>query len=435
MGRKSNISSKETFSLLSQEYEKSNNLINAVGQANELVQKLTVVSITVAKEEEIDGNMKLVATIMGQDLKKILKKSNNSFYDQVKILTEKRVDKQSLLDYYLLIYDDKAQRVEGINVVEKVEFNNGVFRMIFTDAIKPYISGLKNNYTKLSLVDALSLDLYSFRLYELLKSEYDIKEWEAKNKYHNYVPNSKYLVRYDLIDLQLKLGLIDANRDDRIKKELKNVTPDFNKIRVYLKENERKEIEREPNPRKRKYIQKYRDWNGFKNKLLIPSQKELEEKSSSIVFDFDKARTGRGGLVTEITFEISNKQKAAEEQEIVVNNESSVVVEPTPISEAEKYMIFFKVQTLLGTELFKPDEILLLMEDANYDYNRIENAYKILQMQKNEVPKPVGFMRDAIRQGWELPNAATKQKPKTTFMEFPQEKTDFEELEKLLLDN
>lgn len=435
MGKtKSDLTSKDTFNLISQEYEKANNLINAVGPANELVQKLTVLSISVAKEEEIEGKTKLVATMMGKDLKKILKKTNNSFYEQVKTLTAKRADKQSLLDYYLLIYNDEEQSVTGINVVEKVEFKDGVFKMIFTDAIKPYIWGLKDNYTKLSLADALSLDIYSFRIYEILKAEYDYREWEAKNRYHNYKPNNDYYVRYDLIDLQLRIGLIDATRDDRITKELKNNTPDFDKIRGYLKENEQKEKEREKDPKRRKYIQKYRTWNAFKTKVLVPAQNGLNEKSSSIVFDFEPGRSGRGGLVTEVTICISSKAKTEEQQEVVVENTTPIVENVTPITEAEKFMIFFKAQTLLGTEMFTPEQILMFMADANNSYDRIESAYKILQMQRNDVPNPVGFMREAIKNEWPLPSAKQSVQ-KNAFMSFEQNTYDFKDLEEKLLDN
>lgn len=436
MGKSSSdISYKETFNLISQEYEKANNLINAVGPANELVQKLTVLSISVAKEEVIDGKTKLVATMMGKDLKKILKKTNNSFYEQVKTLTAKRADKQSLLDYYLLIYNDEEESVTGINVVEKVEFKNGIFKMIFTDAIKPYIWGLKDNYTKLSLADALSLDIYSFRIYELLKSEYDYREWEAKNRYHNYEPNSTYYVRYDLIDLQLKIGLIDATRDDRITKELKNTTPDFDKIRGYLRENEQKEKEREADPKRRKYIQKYRTWNAFKTKVLVPAQNGLKEKSSSIVFDFDPGRSGRGGLVTEVIFSISNKVRVEEKtRETEIDENITVVDEPVQITEAERFTVFFKTQTLLGTSLFSVEEIMMFMEDAKYDYDKIETAYKVLQSQKNTVPNPVGFMRDAIKNSWSIP-APMQRSKKNNFVNFPQNTYDFDELEEKLLDN
>lgn len=431
---KSKISSKETFNLITQEYEKANSLINAVGPANELVQKLTVLSISAAKEEMVDGKTKLVATIKGKDLKKILKKTNNSFYEQVKTLTTKRADKQSLLDYYLLIYDDDEKRVTGINVVEAVDFHDGVFKMIFTDSIKPYIWGLRDNYTKLSLADALSLDIYAFRMYEILKAEYDYREWEAKNKLNNYEPNTSYYVRYNLIDLQLKIGLIDANRDDRITKELKNSVPDFDKIREYLKENETKEKEREKDPKRRKYIQKYRTWNAFKSKVLVPAQEGLREKSSSIVFDFAPERSGRGGLVTEVTICISNKAKAVGTPENEPEEGGIVIDSVQPISEAEKYMIFFKTQTLVGTEQFAPDDILVFMTDSNYNYDKIENAYKLLQLQKNDVPNPVGFMRQAIRNEWPLPNLNHRTK-QNGFLNFSQNEYDFNNLESSLLEN
>ena len=144
---KNNNSVENSLALISRDYEKSNDLINGVGQANTLVHKLSIVCISQAKEEN-DGT--LVATIQGQWLKIIFEKNNsNSFYDNVKAVLHKRADKQSLLDYYLLVYDDEEKKVKGINVVDTADFQNGTLKVYFTKGIKPYIWNLQNNYTKL----------------------------------------------------------------------------------------------------------------------------------------------------------------------------------------------------------------------------------------------------------------------------------------------
>lgn len=425
------VTVEDSLALLSRDYDKSNDLINAIGQANTLVHKLSIICIALVKERN-DGS--IAAKIPGRWLKIIFGKNNsNSFYDNIKDVLHKRADKQSLLDYYLLCYDDEQKKVRGINVVDTAEFKNGELEVIFTAGIKPYIYNLQNNYTKLSLAEAMALkEVYSIKLYEILKAAYNYEEWIAKNKLHTYVPNDSYEVVYDLIEIQLRMNLIDAARDERITREISKVQPDYNKIRKWLAENVEKEKERESDPRKRNYIQKYRDWSSFNTKVLKPAKKELEEKTS-ICFESFPVRTGRGGLTTAVRFKIYKNLLC---QDVEENNEEVVVEEQPELSEAEKYAIAFRVQTLLGTEHFTMQNVLDILKDASYDYDKVENAYKIMQKSRTTIENPTGYIRRLIKDGAiSSEPISLKKEKKNRFNDFPQNSHDFEELENLLLDN
>lgn len=425
------ITVEDSLALLSRDYDKSNDLINAIGQANTLVHKLTIICISLAKERN-DGS--LATKVPGRWLKFVFGKDNsNSFYDNIKDVLHKRADKQSLLDYYLLCYDDEQKKVRGINVVDTAEFKNGELEVIFTSGIKPYIWNLQNNYTKLSLAEAMSLkEVYSIKLYEILKAAYNYEEWIAKNKLHTYIPNNSYEIVYDLIEIQLRLNLIDAARDERITREISKVQPDYDKIRKYLAENVEKEKNREPDPKKRNYIQKYRDWSSFRTKVLNPGKKELEEKTS-ICFEAKPVRTGRGGLTTAVRFKIYKNLLHPELEE---EKEKVIVEEQPEISEVEKYSLAFKVQTLLGTENFTMDNVLDILKDAGYVYEKVETAYNLMKKSKTTIDNPTGYMRSLIKGNATASEPIKpKEKKKSGFGNFPQNTYDFNELEDLLLDN
>ena len=249
---------------------------------------------------------------------------------------------------------------------------------------------------------------------------------------HTYVPNDTYEIVYDLIDLQLRINLIDAARDERITREISKVQPNYDKIRKWLSENVDQEKKRESDPKKRNYIQKYRDWNSFNNKVLKPAKKELEEKTS-IRFESFPVRTGRGGLTTAVRFKIYKNLIEEQQKE---TTEEVVDIQPVEISEAEKYTIVFKTQTLLGTEKFTMQNVIDIAKDASYDYSKIETAYKLMNNSRTTIDSPVAFMRAMVKKEITVSEPIkAKKKTKNSFNDFPQNTYNFGELENLLLDN
>lgn len=407
MGRKKK-DAPDTYdlSLLSgKKYSKSNALINAKGKTSLFCQKLMAIGIQQAEEDE-DGN--LTATLRGTDLRKIFGNKNGSFYQEIKELVDPVKGKPSLLDWRVIYTDDSTERVEAINIISDAKFEDGVFSFSFNKKVKSQVWELKSNYTIFSLTETIPLkSIYSFRLFELLKSELDKQQYRAK-KNSTYRPGDTYITEINLTDLKLKLGIIDPNTDRKILDAIKKDSPDFDMIEDLAKNQ--------------KDTAKYKRFSDFREATLEVAKKELSEKTS-LSFDYEQLKSGRGGRTTAIRFFITSKQDRREES-TVVNTESS-----SEMSEAEKYTITFQAQTVLGTELFTMEDVLSIVKAAAYDLNKITKAYKLLKKSKQTINNPTGWMIEAIQKDYKIPAPANK------FKDFNQVDRDYDLLEQELLEN
>lgn len=410
MGRKKKDSPNNyDLSLLSgKQYSKSNSLINAKGKSSLLAQKLFAIGIQQAEE---DARGILTATIRGTDLRKIFGNNNGSFYDEIKSLVEPIKGKPSILDWRVIYTDDTTQSLEAMNVITDCKFEDGILHFRFNDKVNDQVRELKSNYTIFSLTETIPLkSIYSFRLFEMLKAEYDRQEWRAK-KNGTYTPGDTYITDVNLTDLKLKLGIIDPNTDEKIIKALKKDNPDFDKIEE-LAQGQKESI-------------KYKRFSDFRVATIDVAQKELKEKTS-ISFDYEQLKAGRGGKTTAIRFFIHSNQ-----DEVV--DVVDVVTEPVKnISKAEKYSAVFQAQTIIGTELFDMEDAIAITEAADYDVDRINAAHKLFKKSKTQIVNPTGWMIDAIKKSYK---ESISKKPMNSFNNFKQNEYDFEELEMKLLDN
>ena len=411
--RKKDAADTYNLSLLSgKQYSKSNSLINAKGKSSLMAQKLFAIGIQQAEEDESGA---LVSTIRGTDLRKIFGNSNGSFYDEIKSLVEPIKGRPSLLDWRVVFTDDTTKTLEAINVVTDCKFEDGIFNMSFNKKVKDQIWQLKSNYTIFSLTETIPLkSIYSFRMFEMLKAEYDRQEWLAK-KNGSYQSGETYITDVNLTDLKLKLGIIDPSANEQIMKAVKKDSPDYDKIEE-LAQDQKDSI-------------KYKRFSDFRAATIDVAQKELKEKTS-ISFDYEQLKSGRGGKTTAIRFFIHQNRKV--EEKIV----DSVIQEPIhELSEAEKYMVAFKTQTLLGTEYFSMENILSIVKAADYDMDKISQAHDLFLKSSAEIPNPTGWMIDAIKKGYQASRPKASRAANNAFQNFPQHQYDFELLEQQLLDN
>lgn len=410
MGRKKkdSIDTYDLSLLSGKQYSKSNALINAKGKTSLFCQKLMAIGIQQAEEDE-EGN--LTTTIRGTDLRKIFGNKNGSFYQEIKELVEPVKGKPSLLDWRVVYTDDTTEKVEAINIVSDCKFEDGIFSFSFNKKVKNQVWQLKSNYTIFSLTETIPLkSIYSFRLFEMLKAELDKQQYRAK-KSGTYKPGDTYITDINLTDLKLKLGIIDPNTDRKILDAIKKDNPDFEMIENLAKGQ--------------KDTAKYKRFSDFREATLEVAKKELAEKTS-ISFDYEQLKSGRGGRTTGIRFFIHSKQDEGVEVE---STKDTPVAE---ISEAEKYAVAFQAQVLLGTELFNMEDVLSIIKAAGYDMDRITAAHKLFMKSKTVIENPTGWMIDAIKKAYKQP-----QKKETTnqFNMFPQNSYDFDKLEAELLDN
>ena len=403
--KKSNKESNARDILTGKRYSKSNALVNAKGKTSLLGQKLFAVGIQQAERDEKTG--RLVSTLYGTDLRAIFGNKSGSFYDQIRELVEPIKGKPSFMDWRVVYTDDASQSIEAINVITDCKFENGVLTIKYNDSIADQIYELKSNYTVYSLEETIPLkSLYSFRIYEILKSEYDLQSHRTKRMGMSVDPNKAFVLEMDLTDLKLRLGIIDPTTNKDILKAIKQTNPDYDYIEELSKDQ--------------KENLKYIKYSNFKRLALDRAKKELAEKTL-LSFDYDEIKNGRGGKVVGIRFYIKFHKKD------YVEDTKKVLTEEDKDNALEEIMEIID-------EKLKLREYKSIAEAAGYDVDLVRKQYAAIQNKSTDIKNLVGYLIEAVREDYEEPSIK-RAKSNNSFNQFKQNSYDFDELEKQLLDN
>ncbi len=389
--------------LAKKNYRKSNDLINSKGKTSLLVQKLLSISI---QQAELNDKGMLTASIYGTDIKKLFGVTGNNFYETIKKAVQPKKGKPSIMDYRIIITNDAEKKFEAINVVTDCTFENGVFSIRFNDKVTKELWELKSNYTTFRLEETLSLkSIYSFRLYEILKSEYDRQDYILKKQ--GKPTQMPYICEMHLTDLKLKLGIIDTQVDNEIVSALKKASPDYEKIEILAANDEEGK--------------KYKEYADLKKNALNRGKKELKEKTD-IYYNFEPVKSGRGGKTQAVRFFIYSKYPRLDEE---------IIKEAAALTEEEKDDIVDKISEIINEKL-KPREYKQIAEVAGYDIEKIKKAYDVAC--SSTIDRSLaGFMISAIKEDWD--KGVPVKKNDGWHGEYVQQEIDFEELEAKLVEN
>ena len=199
-------------------YKKSNILINARGKATLMAFRLFAAAIGQAHKSTEDNTV--VATIPVKTLSNIIGTKSNSLYETVFEATVKDNSgkRRSLLDWRIIIKDDESEAFRAVNVLQDAEYKNGTLKLRFNNSLTDELIGLKSNFTILNLQEAVKLNsVYSSQLYEMLKSNMDYQRAIHKT------PAKKIEWQINLVELYLRLGIIDPECDPEVAAESKNL--------------------------------------------------------------------------------------------------------------------------------------------------------------------------------------------------------------------
>lgn len=400
--------------LSSKKYTKSNALVNAKGKAGLLAEKLFAVGIQRAVEDEKTGI--LTTTIRGIELKKIFQTNRGSFYDDVNALVDPPTkDDPSLLDWRIIYKDEESQTIEAMNVITDCSFKKRVFEIRFNSKITPQVRRLQANYTVFSLADTMPLkSIYSFKLYEILKSEYDKQEYLAK-KSETWHPNAVYVMEMHLVDLKLRVGVIDSSWSNEISEELRKIEPNYDIIEKIVDELLKEEGNIDKN---KKTYKSYKRIDNFKKNVLDRAKDELEKKTS-IKFEYKNLTGGPGGKVNGIRFFISRNIKESDKIEEL---ETPKVV----LSKEEQFEALDAIADMIG-DSFSYKEIKIIAEKSEYNIEKVKSAYNVMRQSKTRIDNPIAWMISAIDNNY--------QKKNNSFSNFKQNTYDFAKLEEQLLEN
>lgn len=393
-------SADECDTYLSVNYKKSNMLIGAKYKSTLFENKLMAISLANIPYNAVESqNGTLITKMKAADIRKMLNANKGSFYSQLNNAA------QSMTAKSVGYSDPEQQRFEYIAVVIRAVYEKGYFTIEYNPYIKNYLTDIKSNFTKLNLPIMLSFEsVYTFRLYELLKS----KAYIPKNMQETFANKNvrKFNIRISLSELKLTMGVVNAELD-KVKRILnKSEYPDFDKA-----------VQASPE-------QMYTGFGDFKRRILDIAVEEINKVSDMHVV-YETVRVG-SGKVTEIIFKVELKQRRI------------------TLSSEEKDEIIDRISELIETPL-KVKDLRSIAEAAEYDYDLVEKAYDGAINSTNRIENLTGFLISAIKNRYfdvtveetvkDKKTGKRASKPINPFIDFEQNDYDFDQLEMDLIPN
>ena len=394
--------------------KKSNILINSRGRASLMLQKLFMISLSYARLNEITNTME--CHMYSQQLKDILGTTGGSTYEHIKELTIPTKDKATLTDWKIIYMDDELKKLQVTNVVTDASYENGEFKIEFNNKLNDYLQVYKGNYTILSMPEAMNLNsMYSFRLYEFLKSRLDYDRAVYKMK------DEPVIFDINITDLKLRAGIIDHQISTEIYKLLNAADPDYDKIEeIALK----KYAEDKANGIKPSPV--YPKYSDFRRRIIDPAVEELNEKTA-LQISFKPIK--KGAKVKMIKFIVDYKKSG---------KEKSPEKEPVEkkLTDEEKLNFIFDVRDIMEDicEIrVGSADARSIAEASGFNKKKVEDAAYVLK-HSTDVDNIVGFMIAAIKHEYKEP--IKKKTPKmSTFQNFEQRQINFADVEDMFLDN
>lgn len=337
----------ETNEILS----RSNKLILSRYSATLVENKIMALSFKRVKLNK-NGNPAVVFTT--NELRKLTGVRGNGFYDQLKIAAA------GLMNKMVYMEDEQAQSFSFINLIQKAEYREGAFTVVFTNESKALLYDLKSNFTSMSIDTLFSFKTnHAYRLYEILK----VHEYKIGNN------NKPVEIVYPLSDLKLQLNCINTE-GKKVKIELMKPHPNYDKI-VNDLDTEKK----------------FESWYEFKRRVLEKAIKEINQ-TTELNISYAPIRTGRGGKTTAVRFYLQRK---------IVEKNNTVESKETTRSE-----MVGKVKEIIKDVNLSRKDCILLLKASDNNLDKIETAYELAKKQE-DIVNFVAWMISAIKNEYEKP--------------------------------
>lgn len=345
--------------------KKSNFLISSVYRATLLENKVLALALT---KVNLNEEGRPVATLKTREIKQVLHVTGNAMSTYLK-------DVATSLAGRTMFVESEDGSFQCMNLVGVVSYQSGTGTMEikFEPEIKDYIFDLKANFTMLDIPMMLSFRSgWSYRLYELLSS----KAYHSK---YDKDTGNVFHIKYGVSELKLHLGTVQI-KDDKGKIN-----------RDIQRELEKKEIDYDyiVNELVHEKLKSFDKWCDFKRRVLDVAVKEINEKSDLHV-EYNLLRGGRGGKIYGIDFEVTR-------QDMVVDEKKQ---EPVKVPSSEELDAMADQVLEIIEEKIKISEAKALLKAADYDLERIEQAYS-LACRQEEIHNLMGWMTAALQHGYE----------------------------------
>ncbi len=390
-------------------YKMSNTLINAKGKSSLLCLKLLHIALCKAQYDPEDKCLKSI--MYASDLRNVFGFQGNSFYGQIKEITEPDDKKPTLLDWRLFLKNDEKQELQAYNVVTDATFRNGRLEIRYNSKLTPEIKELKGNYTVFNIEHTIQMtSTYGIRLYEILKAKLDYDRAITKNH------SDPDTFRMDIHELKLELGLIEITKE--VKREMEKST----KYRT---------------PMDFDILQKnstYKDFTRFREHVLDLASKNFT-KFTPLRFSYKPVKVGRGGTVVAIDFTVWT----TEDKPMIDTTATDIDNKITTENEKRSFTLeewMFLIQDVIT--MFSPkytidyNDAAALLKVADNDLEKIRKALRMADESKTTIANLIGWCISCIKSNY---NEKVKVEPDNSYYKFEQNTYNFEELENELVKN
>jgi plasmid replication initiation protein len=374
------------------DYVKSNFLIGAKYKSSLLENKVMAISLNKIKDAEEDKEGTLIVRLKASELKKLLDSKSGSFYSQLDKIGS------SMTGRVIGMSDPENERFHYMSVINNAHYENGVLTLEYNKNLNGYLKNIKQNFTKLNLETMLDFkSVYSFRLYELLKSRAYYPKGTSRK-------DNTFVVTYDLHELKFDLGVINAELAN-VQKILNNSTkPDY-------------EAALEASPEK-----VFTTWFEFRRNCIDVAVKEINEKKdkTEMEVEYEPRKSGQGGKVYAVDFYI--KLCKAEDKAFEASDGAK-----QELTEDEKLNFYDEIRDLMDGAI-KTKDAKAIAEAAAFDMELIQSKYGLAR--GRDVDNIVGFMIAAIKNDYTGASVSGRGRNKNDFNSFKQRKYDYDELER-----
>lgn len=358
--------------------KKSNQFVSSYSQKSVTESILVLAAIgRIQEKESVKNEPELVAELYPSELKQIVS-------DRTHIYRELRNATTTLMkNSMIMLFDDKSKEFHAIHMIRKVDYENGIFKVMFESELKPHILALEKNFTTLQLSIMSSFRcIGSLRLYEIFSSERGLAlATRAKKGYKNI--DDEVVLEYNISQLKFLLGYADAT-NPKCSSLIKTAESDADWDEAYDSLD--------------KSSKKYAMYSDFAKKVIEIAKSELQEKSD-IRFEYEPIRLGRNYRRIRF-YTYSNTPtdpKVVDERADYIkkyfrSNENQLEIP----YDLEQYADLFDVYA--GHNGLAAEDIKIFLDECGGDKELVKRAIILADEQEN-LYNYVGWIRNCVKNG------------------------------------
>ena len=399
----------DIFQLLPQKFTKSNYLIKSKYKMTATEHKVYNLSFIKVKYNEKENRP--IAEIYADEILEITgRNKNNWVYKEMKEMAKRLSGSKKIL-----IEDEINKRYKAMVLIGVAEYIDGEGKLIvkFEPDAKDLVLNLSNEISELYTIPYKKIKNYhSLIMYEMFQS---IMFEEKRNG------RNEFSVTYTMDELKYNLCMIELTE---------SCESNLTKGKISLSEAIEISVEEST---------EFDTHQSFK-RALNKAVKDVNQHTNLDV-TCKSVRKGRGGKLSGYRFIVKEKEEKITDENVIKTDDAEVidVVKKDKISEDELFKMIDDLRDIISEKL-KMSDYKLLLEEADYDLEKIKSKYTLAKESKSKITNLMGWLRSAIKNDYsesivKEPEKQIQDKPKGLHFAGERQRTpeEWDELEKMLL--